>query len=118
MSFSGGGRESNPPGNFRPLVGFEDRDVHQARNRLHAHSVRVSGCSVSGEIQSPGANLGKRVHEPCRSLTCREPSLECSDTEIAIPDTGTADRTIGNGHERALEGAHNAGWAHSLRLRR
>ena len=35
MSFGGGGRESNPPGDFRPLVGFEDRDVHQARNRLH-----------------------------------------------------------------------------------
>ena len=27
---SGGGRESNPPGSFRPLNGFEDRGTHQA----------------------------------------------------------------------------------------
>jgi hypothetical protein len=26
----GGGRESNPPGSFRPLTGFEDRGAHQA----------------------------------------------------------------------------------------
>lgn len=27
---SGGGRESNPPGSFRPHTGFEDRGAHQA----------------------------------------------------------------------------------------
>jgi hypothetical protein len=26
----GGGRESNPPGSFRPHTGFEDRGAHQA----------------------------------------------------------------------------------------
>jgi hypothetical protein len=31
---SGGGRESNPPGSFRPLTGFEDRGTHQASGRL------------------------------------------------------------------------------------
>jgi hypothetical protein len=36
----GGGRESNPPGSFRPLIGFEDRDVHQARSRLHERAYR------------------------------------------------------------------------------
>src|SRR6188472_2890810 len=33
---SGGGRESNPPGSFRPLTGFEDREAHQAPFRLRA----------------------------------------------------------------------------------
>ena len=27
---SGGGRESNPPGSFHPLTGFEDQEGHQA----------------------------------------------------------------------------------------
>ncbi len=31
----GGGRESNPPGTFRPPTGFEDRGAHQALVRLH-----------------------------------------------------------------------------------
>ena len=30
----GGGRESNPPGHFRTLIGFEDRGTHQASGRL------------------------------------------------------------------------------------
>ena len=34
--FSGGGRESNPPGHFRTLIGFEDRGTHQASGRLQA----------------------------------------------------------------------------------
>jgi hypothetical protein len=34
MGYSGGGRESNPPGILRPLTGFEDRGTHQASGRL------------------------------------------------------------------------------------
>ena len=32
--FRGGGRESNPPGSFHRLNGFEDRGAHQALGRL------------------------------------------------------------------------------------
>ncbi len=32
--FGGGGRESNPPGGFHRLNGFEDRGAHQALGRL------------------------------------------------------------------------------------
>jgi len=36
--FGGGGRESNPPGHSRTLIGFEDRGTHQASGRLRGET--------------------------------------------------------------------------------
>jgi hypothetical protein len=53
LSVSGGGRESNPPGSFRPLTGFEDRGAHQAPGRL-----RLPGYGPRRRTGGPAAHLG------------------------------------------------------------
>ena len=48
----GGGRESNPPGSFRPHYGFEDRGAHQApfRLRIEHRRGRAPGPKTGGSL--------------------------------------------------------------------
>src|SRR3990170_299979 len=55
---SGGGRESNPPGSFRPHTGFEAGWNWSARVRL-----RPRGSAPTREVVHAGPPSSMRVHE-------------------------------------------------------